>query len=393
MRGLGVLLMPILTLSLANATAGAGAAWQRLDGTALQIADIDRLVAAQMAIAPIPGLAIALVGDGEPIIRTFGQRDVAKSLPLLPDTVMYGASLTKPAFAYMVMQLVDAGQVDLDRSIADYLPKPLPDYLKYRDLAGDERWRRLTLRILLSHTSGFGNFGFLEPDSKLRFHRDPGSRYGYSGEGINLAQFVLETGLGLNVGAEMQARLFDRFGMLGTSMVWRDDFAGNLAQGYAANGALLGHNARKSVRAAGSMDTTPADFARFLAAVARGEGLTPRSKAEMLRRQVLIDSATQFPTIQSARTTKWRRIRLGYGIGWGLFQTRWGQAWFKEGHDDGTANYAICVAAKTPLCLLLMANSPVAEQVFPALVDGLLGPVGLPVEWEGYGPAGCAPPG
>lgn len=66
---------------------------------------------------------------------------------------MYGASLAKFAFAYMVMQLVDERKIDLDRSIADYLPKPLPDFPFYEALKGDDRWRKLTPRILLSHTT------------------------------------------------------------------------------------------------------------------------------------------------------------------------------------------------------------------------------------------------
>src|SRR6185295_19037747 len=113
---------------------------------------------------------------------------------------------------------------------------------------------RLTPRILLSHTSGLANFAFLEPDEKMRFHFDPGSRYAYSGEGFILMQFVLETGLGLKVGDEMQRRVFDRFGMTRTSMTWRKDFAGNLADGYAADGSFEAHDERSKARAAGSMD-------------------------------------------------------------------------------------------------------------------------------------------
>ena len=77
---------------------------------------------------------------------------------------MYGASLTKAVFAYTVMQLVEEGRIDLDRPIADYLPKPLPEYGNldaygnWGDLAGDERWRRITPRILLTHSAGFANF-------------------------------------------------------------------------------------------------------------------------------------------------------------------------------------------------------------------------------------------
>ena len=158
------------------------------------------------------GLAVAVIENGRVRdVKAWGSRN-AKGDRLSTETVMYGASLTKAVFAYTVMQLAQEGRIDLDRSIAEYLPKPLPDYPEedryssWQDLAGDERWRKLTPRILLNHGSGFANFGFLEADKKLRFHFEPGSRYAYSGDGIILLQFVLERGLGLDVDAEMQRR-------------------------------------------------------------------------------------------------------------------------------------------------------------------------------------------
>ena len=148
------------------------------------------------------GLAIAVIDDGKVAsVQAFGERN-AKSEPLTTDTVMYGASLTKAVFAYTVMQLVDEGKVDLDKPVAAYLAKPLPDYGNldaygnWGDLAGDDRWRKLTPRILLTHSSGFRNFSWDEPDQKLRINFEPGSRYSYSGEGIILLQFALEQGPG-----------------------------------------------------------------------------------------------------------------------------------------------------------------------------------------------------
>lgn len=345
-------------------------------------AEVDRLMAANK----VTGLGVALIRSGRVVfVKSYGKRDVARNLPLQPDTIMYGASLTKATFAWFVMQLVDEGRVDLDRPIAAYLPKPLPDYPNYADLKDDPRWRLLTFRMLLNHTSGFQNFRWIDPDRKLRFHRDPGARYGYSGEGINLAQFVLETGLGLDVGAEMKRRIFDRFGMARTSLLWRPDFAGNVAQGYTDSGALQEHDQREHVRAAGSMDTTLADWSSFLAAVARGDGLSAGSHAEMIRSTIAIDSPAQFPTLLEAHTDQWKTIKLGYGVGWGVFETPYGHAFFKEGHDDGTANYALCVAARHD-CILLLSNDNRAAGIFVALVDRLLGPVGLPGAWENYRP-------
>ncbi len=186
-----------LVACLAAGSAHAAPKLARLDGAPLTPAGIDAEVTRLMQANDVKGLAVALIRDGRVVyVKAYGRRDVDKDLPLTADTVMYGASLTKATFAYMVMQLVDEGRIDLDASIATYLPKPLPDYDKYADLKGDERWRKLTPRILLDHTSGFNNFRWLEPDEKLRFRRDPGARYGYSGEGINLMQFVVGGGRG-----------------------------------------------------------------------------------------------------------------------------------------------------------------------------------------------------
>jgi CubicO group peptidase (beta-lactamase class C family) len=199
---------------LAVGAADTGTVIRGFGGKPVSADRIDREAKQMMAKANVQGLAMAVVDDGKVVfVRSWGRRNVEKNLPLQADTIMYAASLTKFAFAYMVMQLVDEGALDLDRSIGDCLSKPLPEYSFYAALKDDERWRKLTPRILLTHTSGLANFAFLEPDKKMRFHFDPGSRYAYSGEGFILLQFVLETSLGLKVGDEMQRRVFDRFGM------------------------------------------------------------------------------------------------------------------------------------------------------------------------------------
>jgi CubicO group peptidase (beta-lactamase class C family) len=376
----------------APAPAAKPALHRTLDGRRLAPAAIDTAVERLVQAHRIKGLAVALIADGQvTLVRTYGLRDVERNLPLMPDTVMYGASLTKATFAYMVLQLVDEGRIDLDRPIAEYLPKPLPEYEKYVDLAEDPRWRRLTMRVLLDHTSGFPNFRFFPPDGpydpsgKLKLYFDPGTRYAYSGEGMLLAQRVLEYGLGLDVGAEMQRRVFDRFGMTRTSMTWQDRFAGNVAQGYTTEGTLQEHDRRGKVGAAGSMDTTIADWSRFLAAVVRGEGLSATAKAEMIRRQIAIDSTAQFPTLRTETTDAYKPIALGYGLGWGVFETPFGHAFFKEGHDDGTANYALCVEPRRA-CILLLSNDVRSEGLFKPLVDELMGDTHLPWKWENYTP-------
>lgn len=167
-------------------------------------AEIERLMASE----DVKGLAVAVIeGDDITHLETYGLRNVERALPLEQDTIMYGASLTKAAFAYMVLQLVDEGRIDLDRPIADYLDRPLPSYPDWTSLEGDEDWRRVTPRNILTHSTGLANLRFLEPDQNLDFHFTPGESYAYSGEGFYLLQFVIEEGLGLDVKAEMQARV------------------------------------------------------------------------------------------------------------------------------------------------------------------------------------------
>ena len=134
----------------------------------------------------------------------------------------------------------------------------------------------------------------------------------------------------------MQRGVFERFGMSRTSMTWREDLVKDDADVFLANGDAVAHNRRTKPGAAGSMDTTARDWSRFLAAVVNGRFLSARGKAEMIRRQIAIDSVTEFPTLSSATTEDYQSIHLGYGIGWGVFDTPYGAAFFKEGHNDGT---------------------------------------------------------
>ena len=365
----------------------AGAAEHPLHGQAL-----DRRVQALMVAAHVPGLALALIENGRiTYLKAYGERDVEQHLPLQTDTVMYAASLTKAAFAYSVMMLVDQGKIDLDRPIDKYLPKPLPDYPKYADLAGDPRWRLLTPRILLNHRSGFANFRYLppgkdyDPNGKLRFYFDPGTRYSYSGEGINLLQFVIEHGLHIDVDDAMRIHLFQRFDMPRTSMTWRDDFASNVAQGYDENGKRIGHKQRSETRAAGSMDTTLHDYAQLAAAMVRGDGLKPATHAAWLKPQIRIRSVQQFPTVILPDTADNDGIALSYALGVGTYTSPQGKVWFKEGHDDGTNNLLVCVQRRRA-CLLMLSNSSNAESTFPYLIQATLGNICFPWYWTGYIP-------
>ncbi|MHC1668828.1 serine hydrolase domain-containing protein [Stenotrophomonas maltophilia] len=353
-------------------------------------ARIDAEAKRLMQVAHARGMAVAVVDGGKVVhVAAYGERNAAGE-PLQTDTVMYAASLTKMAFGHLIAQLAQDKVIDLDASIASALDRPLPDYpaepKKYADytvLAGDERWRRLTPRLLLNHASGFANFAFLEPDGKLKFHFDPGSRYGYSGEGLILLQFVLERGLGQDVGTLMQQRVFDRFGMPRTSMMWREDFATNLADGWTAQGTAEPHDERSRVRAAGSMDTTIADMGNFAAGYVSGQGLSASMRRELVRPQLPITTASQFPTLQPELPVAQRRRNLAAGLGVVTFTGPQGAGFYKGGHDDAVGNTLVCVE-QGQRCVVILGNDVRAEATFPALVRFVLGETGVPWDWE-YG--------
>lgn len=363
----------------------------RLDGSQLTPAKIDATANRLMQAAHVTGAGIAIFHGGKiAYIKAYGLRDSEKNWPLTPDSVMTAASLNKAAFATMAMDLVQSSSLDLDKPIAEYLPKPLPDYPRYADLRDDDRWRKLTLRILLSHTSGFPNWRAFEDDRKLHIHFDPGSRYAYSGEGIDLAQLVVETALGKPVSALMDERLYRPLQMNRTSMVWEPRFESDFANGYDEYGRSLGPERRATADAAGSMQTTLRDYATFLSALLQGRILKPAAQAEMLRAQIEIHSAHQFPSLAPATTTANDAIHLSYGLGWGLYASPQGPAFFKEGHDEGWRHLALCFTNGNGI--LILTNSSNGEGIFKPLIDSLLGPTAFPFDWEGYTPYDRLPP-
>lgn len=332
----------------------------------------------------VQGLAIATVENGKVgKVRAFGMRNAAIAAPLTPDTVMYGASLTKTAFVYMLLQMADEGLLDLDAPVTKLLPQPLPSYrvkpFDFSDLAGDPRWKTITPRMLMLHAGGFANFRWLEPDERLRIHFDPGSRYAYSGEGFYILQLIVEQGLGLDIAEEMQRRVFDRLGMKRTSMTWRPEFSENVADGYAFDGTVQAHDRRFRARAAGSMDTTIADQAKLWAAIMRGDGLRPDTRAAMTTAWLPITSTRQFPTL-GAGETDWPQ-KLAAGLGVVTFEDRNGTAFFKGGHDDWTANLVFCQETGQR-CVILLSNDVRAEKLYPELVHLALGQTDMPWAWE-----------
>jgi len=383
--------VPALSLLIFATSVAAQPEITRPDGGKLTPTQIDSAVNSLIRVAHVTGAGVALFHRGKiAYINGYGLRDTEKGLPLTPDSVMTAASLSKSAFATVVMRMVQRGTLNLDKPIEQYLGKPLGEFDRYADLAGDPRTARLTLRILLDHTTGFANFRGLEDDHKLHIHYDPGTHYGYSGEGINLAQFVVEKVTGKSATALMQEELFTPLKMTRSSMVWEPRFESDFANGYNEYGRSLGPERRNSPAAAGSMQTTLRNYALFLSALMRGEVLSASMRDKMLSPQIRIHSEHQFPSLSTETTTAYDPIELSYGIGWGLYNSPFGPAFFKEGHDEGWRNFVLCF--RNGYGMLVMTNSSNGEGIFRPLADTLLGKTGFPFDWDSYTPYDKLPP-
>jgi CubicO group peptidase (beta-lactamase class C family) len=188
------------------------------------------------------------------------------------------ASLAKPITAELALRLVDEGVFALDASMAATWVEP--------DVQDDPRHRILTPRIALSHQTGFPNWR--AQNRRLRFLHDPGSSFGYSGEGYEYLARFIEHGTGKDFEAMVQTRVFDAMAMRETAYTWRpwmEDRIAVPAEGADFPGAA-GPARRGAWVASDNVYTTIGDYARFVAGVMTGEGLGAELARERLRPQV-----------------------------------------------------------------------------------------------------------
>jgi CubicO group peptidase (beta-lactamase class C family) len=374
-------------------TLAAPATIRRLDGSTISFADAASFARKTLAEAQVTGAQIALLDRGRLVwSEAFGLRRRDPKLPMDRETTTWAASITKSVFATYVMQLVERGEFSLDEPVAKQLAQPLNTYDPYRESASelihDPAWPTVTPRMLLSHTSGLHNFAFMEADKKMHLHFKPGARYLYSGEGINLVQFVIEQQKHRPLDQLMQEALFTPLGMTRTGIIYRTDFAANVADRYGADERFISQTKRFPARAAGSMTTSAEDLARFASALFAGKVLKPAARKAMLAPVHRIRSLHQFAVkLDEPEGAEAAAVGLAYGIGWGLLtQTRFGAAFFKEGHGDGAQNYMICFERRQA-CMIILTNSDNGELAFRPLLETILGNTVTPWEWEGYTPA------
>lgn len=367
----------------------------RLDGSTISVREADAFAKKTLEAAHVTGAQIAVLNDGRLVwTAAYGLRHRNPDLPVDAQTTTWAASITKAVFATYVMQLVEGGEFDLDEPVAKQLARPLNEYEPYRetasDLVRDPQWQLVTPRMLLSHSSGLANFAFIEPDKKMHLHFKPGTQFLYSGDGINLVQFVIEQKKQKPIEDLMEDAIFRPLGMTRTSLIYQKEFAEDVADRFDVQEHFHAQTRRFPARAAGSMTTSADDLARFATALLDDRIIRKRTRAEMLSPVYYIHTKHEFGlpgwTGQDTETREADGVGLAYGVGWGLLtRTRFGPAFFKEGHGDGAQNYMICFERQKS-CMIVLTNSDNGELAFRPLFEKILGDTVTPWEWEGYTP-------
>jgi CubicO group peptidase (beta-lactamase class C family) len=271
-------------------------------------------------------LSIALIGEGKVAwSKAYGVSDAASKTPVTRETLFEAASMSKPVFAVLALQLADAGRLDLDRPLAEYATEPfVPD---------QPGRRRVTARMALSHTAGFPNWrpGGEEREGPLPLLFEPGERFSYSGEGMFYLQRVVERITGQALDVRARAALFDPLGLPHSSFAWSPAVDRSLASGHTADGAFLAKSKYTHPNAAYTLYTTAEEYARIIvevmsAARSRSKILSRRSAREMLRRQVALDARdpVERPGSSEGRSVHW-------GLGWSINSTDGGDLYHHSG--------------------------------------------------------------
>jgi CubicO group peptidase (beta-lactamase class C family) len=271
----------------------------------------------------IPSVSFALIGKGT-IVRVEALGEQSAGVPATPATLYNIASLAKPLSAEVILQLSSTGLFGMDDGMASAFVDP--------DIASDPRNQLLTPRLGLSHQTGFPNW---RGKDALKFLRDPGAAYGYSGEGYQYVAHFAEKKTGRNFEDLVARYLFQPQQMQSTSYVGQSWFDGRIAVPVGADGIALKPHIAAHFIAADLVYTTAGDYARFLLSVLKDEGLTGAIAADRAR----VQRSQKASDCQGAGAASCP-LDVGPGLGWQVLLFPGHTILMHTGRDPGLSTFA-----------------------------------------------------
>jgi CubicO group peptidase (beta-lactamase class C family) len=307
------------------------------------IPDLDALVADTMAEWRIPGLAVAVVQNGEiALLKAYGQRDIEADLPVTTDTQFLICSITKTFTATGLALLVDEGRLDWTKPVRDFVPE-----FRLQDAVATDR---VTVRDLLCHHSGLPRHDWvwmpadltraqmLSAMRDLEPSRDFRDVFQYSNLGYNVAGIVAERISGLSWEDFIRTRLTDRLGMRVSFTTQDLASAKDAAAPYSMTGdtRLRAQLSPISATSAGGINTSIADIANWLRLhLGNGEFKGERLLSPALLRQM------QAPRVHAASPEFAEFGESHYGLGFGAYTYRGERA---VGHSGGWIGWGTLMA-------------------------------------------------
>jgi D-alanyl-D-alanine carboxypeptidase len=270
---------------------------------------VDDLLHAAMSREHIPGLALAVVKDGEILkAQAYGLADVESKTPAKTNTVFRIASVSKQFVATAIMMLVEEGKLSLEDPVSKHLT------------GTPRRWKRITIRHLLTHTSGIPDFlnedialdkGITDFDQAVlkavahrSLHFAPGNDWRYSNSNYHLLGMIIYKLTGKPYGDFLSERIFRPLGMQQTAVSPKDGNVTGLAVGYEwdKDHFHAGDYVAPSTKAyaGGGIVSTVLDMAKWDAALYT-EKLLKYSSMEQMWTPVRLNDGMKAP----------------YGFGWG----------------------------------------------------------------------------
>ncbi len=223
-------------------------------------------------------LGLGIIENGKlKQIQVFGEIKDGISAPY--NTMFNVASLTKPITAMVALKLISAGKWNLDEPVYKYWTDP--------DIANDPRSKKITTRIILSHQTGFPNWRWMRENKKLTFDFEPGTKYQYSGEGMEYLRKALENKFKKNIEELAKELLFQPIRMNDTNYIWDDKTdESRFAIGYDKTGKPYETVKNKKANAADDLHTTIEDYGNFMVSILNGKNLNKDTYSEMTKKQV-----------------------------------------------------------------------------------------------------------
>jgi CubicO group peptidase (beta-lactamase class C family) len=270
---IAAVLIPVSALT-ACASGGVRTSHPDSTPTARVSRDLDAKIPRLLTEYEISSVGVAVIEDGHvALTRVYGEQ--SPGVPATNATLFNLASLTKPVTAEVILRLASTGELSLDEPMARYWTDP--------DIATDPRRELLTPRIALAHQTGFPNW---RPEGgRLAFTSDPGTTFGYSGEGYDYLGRFAEKRVGKSFETLAQEYVLGPIGMSSTSYSRRGWMQGRLATPRDSAGrwgtSQLSDSAHWS--GANNLITTVGDYAAFVVSVMNRERLTQAMAEERFR--------------------------------------------------------------------------------------------------------------